>query len=370
MTIPLVDLGLQTAQIATEVDAGFARVIARSGFILGEEVATFEAAFADFCRVPHCIGVGSGTDALEFALRALGIGPGAEVIVPANSFVASAVAVVRAGAVPVLVDVDRSSLLIDVAAVAARIGPATAAVMPVHLYGQMAPMGPLLDLAADAGIAVVEDAAQAHGATQNGRPAGSLGAAAATSFFPGKNLGAFGDGGAVLTASADVAAKVAALRNYGSTVKYDHPEVGFNSRLDTLQAVVLTAKLARLAGWNEERRKAAARYDELLEGVPDVERPVVVDGNEHVWHLYVVRVAQRDEVLKRMHAADIGAGIHYPVPIHLQGAFRDLGHHAGDLPVAEAAAASILSLPLFPGITADQQEQVVDVLARQPPPRR
>lgn len=364
MTIPLVDLALQTAQVAKEVDAGFAEVIGRSAFILGHEVAAFEEAFARFSNVPHCVGVGNGTDALEFALRALGIEPGAEVILPANSFVATAVAVLRAGAVPVLVDVDEDSLLIDVDAVAARIGPATGALMPVHLFGQMAPMSALSDLAAAAGIPVVEDAAQAHGATQNGKSAGSFGAATGTSFFPGKNLGAFGDGGAVLTNSDDVAGKLAALRNYGSTVKYDHPEVGFNSRLDTLQAVVLTAKLRHLPAWNEDRRRAAARYNDLLAGVGAVKCPSVVAGNEHVWHLYVVRVANRNHVLESLHAAGIGAGIHYPVPIHLQGAFRDLGHVPGDLPVAEAAAGAILSLPLFPGIRPDQQEHVVEVLSQ------
>lgn len=364
MMVPLVDLGIQTAQVADEVAIGFAKVIERSAFVLGAEVAAFEEAFASFCEVPYCVGVGNGTDALEFALRALDVRPGTEVILPANSFVATAVAVVRAGAVPVLVDVDPVSLLVQSDAVAERMGPSTGAVIPVHLYGQMAPMSPLLALADEAGVPVIEDAAQAHGATQHGRPAGSFGAATGTSFFPGKNLGAFGDGGAVLTASAEVAAKVAALRNYGSTVKYDHPAVGFNSRLDTLQAVVLTAKLRRLRSWNEERRAAAVRYNDLLEGVTGVGRPSVVDGNQHVWHLYVVQVSRRDEVLKGLHAAGIQAGIHYPVPIHLQGAFRDLGYAPGDLPVTEAAAATILSLPLFPGITPDQQERVVDVLAR------
>jgi dTDP-4-amino-4,6-dideoxygalactose transaminase len=264
----------------------------------------------------------------------------------------------------VLVDCDPRYYLIDVAHVAKRIGPQTKAILPVHLFGQLAPMEPLLALARSAHVAIVEDAAQAQGAKRHGTGAGAFGVAAGTSFYPGKNLGAYGDAGAVLTSSDELAAKVRALRNYGSEVKYHHPEAGFNSRLDTLQAVVLTAKLAHLAAWNETRRHAATRYDELLAEIPDVGRPATLPGNQHVWHLYVVRVPRRDHVLTQLNAAGIGAGIHYPVPIHLQGAFARLGHQRGDFPVAEAAADEILSLPLFPGITPEQQRFITGELRK------
>lgn len=362
--VPLVDVGLQTDEIADEVREGFARVIDRSAFILGEEVAAFEAEFAEFCGVEHCIGVGNGTDALELALRAVGVGTGDDVLLPVNSFVASASAVRRAGATPVLVDVDPHHLLLDVEQAADRCGPRTRAVMPVHLYGQMPPMGAITKLAASAGASVVEDAAQAHGASHHGTRAGAHGAAAATSFYPGKNLGAFGDAGAVLTGSSAVARTVQALRNHGSHTKYEHSETGFNSRLDTLQAVVLSAKLSRLERWNEQRRAAAAIYDALLADVDEVRRPTVAEGNVHVWHLYVVRVAERDDVVRRMSSDGISVGVHYPLPIHMQGAFSDLRHRPGDFPVAETAATEILSLPIYQGITPDQQEQVVGALVR------
>ena len=344
------------------MSAGFARVLERTSFILGAEVAEFEASFARFVGVPHCIGVANGTDALELALRALGIGAGDEVVVPTNSFIASALAVSRAGASPVLVDCDDASLLLDVADVERKLTPRTRALMPVHLFGQVAPMELLAPLTAGRRIAIVEDAAQAQGASRDGRSAGCFGAVAATSFYPGKNLGAYGDAGAVLTASEPIAKRVRALRNYGSEVKYQHPETGFNSRLDTLQAVVLSAKLKRLADWNAARRRAAQRYDEMLVGTPGLTLPTTLPGNQHIWHLYVVRVPRRDEVLARLAAAGIGAGVHYPVPIHLQGAFRHREHRAGDFPVAERAAKEVLSLPIFAEITQSQQERTVAVL--------
>jgi dTDP-4-amino-4,6-dideoxygalactose transaminase len=359
--IPLVDLALQHREIATEVERGFAEVCARSAFVLGAEVARFEEEFARFSGVAHCVGVANGTDALELVLRAIDVGPGDEVVVPANTFAATALAVMRAGATPVLVDCDPVHHLIDVEAVRARLGPRVRAVIPVHLYGQMAAMEELGAVAGAAGVHVVEDAAQAHGATRVRTGPGGFGVAAATSFYPGKNLGAYGDGGAVLTSDA-VATRIRALRNYGSDVKYRHPERGFNSRLDTLQAVVLRAKLARLAAWNDARRTAAYRYDELLGGIPGVTLPATLAGNTHVWHLYVVRVPERDRVLARLAAAGIDAGVHYPVPLHLHGAFAGLGHRAGDFPVAEAAAAAVLSLPIFPGITPAQQERVAAAL--------
>jgi len=357
--IPLVDLKAQHRQIADEVQRGFARVFEDTSFILGREVAAFEEAFARFSGVKHCVGVGNGTDALELALRAVGVGSGDEVVLPTNSFVASALAVLRAGATPVLVDSDPVFHLLDVEQAATRLGRRTRAILAVHLYGQVAPMAELQALAGAAGVLLLEDAAQAQGAKQRGVTAGGFGLAAGTSFYPGKNLGAYGDGGAVLTNSDEVAHKVRALRNHGSEVKYSHPQVGFNSRLDTLQAVVLNAKLSRLSAWNEARRQAARRYDALLAGVASVTVPATRPGNEHIWHLYVVRVPRRDAVFRRLNDAGIGAGIHYPVPIHLQGAFAHLGHRRGDFPVAEKAADEILSLPLFPEITPEQQERVV-----------
>ncbi len=346
------------------MSAGFARVLARTSFILGAEVAEFEASFASFVGVPHCIGVANGTDALELALRALGIGTSDEVVVPTNSFIASALAVSRAGATPVFVDCDDATGLLDVADVERKLTPRTRAIMPVDLFGQVAPMELLAPLVAGRRIAIVEDAAQAQGASRHGHSAGSFGAVAATSFYPGKNLGAYGDAGAVLTASDEIAQRVRALRNYGSEVKYQHPETGFNSRLDTLQAVVLSAKLARLADWNAARRRAAQRYDQLLAGLPGLQLPATLPGNQHVWHLYVVRVPRRDEVLEGLAAAGIGAGVHYPLPIHLQGAYRQRGHRPGDFPVAERAAGEILSLPIFAEITAAQQERTAAVLGQ------
>jgi dTDP-4-amino-4,6-dideoxygalactose transaminase len=306
----------------------------------------------------------NGTDAIEIALRALGVGPGDECIVPANTFIATAEAVSRAGATPVLVDcADDETYLIDTDAVKAAVTPRTRAIIPVHLYGQAAPVERLLPLATRMGIWLVEDAAQAHGACRYGTSAGALGDAAATSFYPGKNLGAYGDAGAALTSSADVAARMRMIRDHGSPRKYEHEVLGVNSRLDTLQAVVLSAKLRRLAGWNAARRAAAARYDELLCGCDAVVRPRTLDGNEHVWHLYTVRVPDRDRVLKELRAAGIGAGIHYPQPIHLTEAFAGLGYEEGAFPVAEGTARGLLSLPLFPEITVAQQERVASVLA-------
>jgi dTDP-4-amino-4,6-dideoxygalactose transaminase len=359
--IPLVDLAAQHAQVADDVAAGWNRVLERTAFILGDDVEEFEREFAAFSDVAHCVGVANGTDALELALRAVGVGPGDEVIVPANTFIATALAVRRVGASLAFVDATDDHL-IDVERAAARVGAGTRAIMPVHLFGQLAPMEAVLELARAHELVVVEDAAQCQGATRHGTAAGAFGAAAGTSFYPGKNLGAYGDAGAVLTRDDGVAAQLRALRNYGSEVKYHHPVVGFNSRLDTLQAVVLRAKLARLADWNAARRAAAARYDERLADVEEVARPVTLPGNEHVWHLYAIRVPRRDTVLERLHADGVMAGVHYPVPVHLQGAFADLGHGPGDFPVTERAADEMISLPLFPEITAEQQDRVVELL--------
>jgi dTDP-4-amino-4,6-dideoxygalactose transaminase len=360
--IPLVDLGAQHKEVAEEVLMGFERVLDDASFIGGSDVTRFEAEFAAYCDRRNVIGVANGTDAIELALRGLGVGPGDEVIVPANTFIATAEAVVRAGADVTLADCDEDFLLVDPDSVAERVGHRTAAIVAVDLYGQMAPLERVADLAARRGLVVVEDAAQSQGATRHGRPIGSGVHAGATSFYPGKNLGAYGDAGAVLTDDDALATAIRAIANHGGTVKYEHRLMGCNSRLDTLQAVVLRAKLARLDGWNEARRQAARRYVELLSAAPSVSVPAVAPGNVPVWHLFVVRVPERDRVMAGLHAAGIGAGIHYPQPVHLTGAFAHLGHGPGDFPVAEAAAAEILTLPLHPHITPDQQARVVDTL--------
>ncbi|GIJ27059.1 glutamine--scyllo-inositol aminotransferase [Micromonospora qiuiae] len=364
--IPLVDLAAAHCEIAEEVEAGFKRVIAETAFVGGAEVAAFEREYAAFSGVPHCVGVANGTDGLELALRAVGVGPGTEVILPANTFIATAEAVARAGARPVLVDCDLRSYLIDVDAALAAITPATRAIVPVHLYGQLAPVERLRAGLAGRDIAVVEDAAQCQGATRHGRAAGADGIAA-TSFYPGKNLGAYGDAGAVVTADAGLATAVRRLGSHGGLRRYAHDVVGVNSRLDGLQAVVLRAKLARLAAWNTSRRAAAARYHALLESV-EVLRPTVLPGNEHVWHVYCVRVPgdgtpdRRDRVLARLTAAGVGAAIHYPVPVHRTPAFAGLGYAEGAFPNAERIAPELLSLPVYPQLTEKQQERIVATL--------
>jgi dTDP-4-amino-4,6-dideoxygalactose transaminase len=361
VNIPLVDLRWQHEEIADEIAAAMNDVMISTAFIQGPQVGEFEGAFAAFCEVRHCIGVASGTDALEMAVRGLGLGDGDEVIVPANSFIASALGVLRAGAGVKLVDCDPDSYLIDVGEVDRAMSPKVKAIMPVHLFGQTAAVE---KLSAIVDVPIIEDGAQSQGATRHGKPSGSLGRVGATSFYPGKNIGAYGDAGAVLTNDDDLAQLVRNLGNWGSPEKYHHPVVGFNSRLDTIQAVVLTAKLARLAEWNKMRRVAAERYHQLLRERGRILPPTVLEGNEHVWHLYVIRVPHRDDVASSMRAVGVGVGIHYPIPMHLQGALSFLGHRKGDFPHAEKAAAEMLSLPMFPGITAEQQEAVIEALDR------
>lgn len=360
--VPLVDLGWQHRQVADEVAEGWAAVLARTAFVGGAAVKEFEQAYADYTGAAHCIGVGNGTDAIEMALRALGVGHGDECVLPANTFIATAEAVARTGATVVLADCDEATALLDPAAAGAAVTSRTKAILPVHLYGQAAPVEAIRAAVGD--VPIVEDAAQSQGARRGGEPTGTLGVLAATSFYPGKNLGAYGDAGAVLTSDPDLATAVRLLGEHGSPRKYEHTVVGFNSRMDALQAVVLSTKLRRLDEWNALRRAAADRYAALLADVDGVVAPVTAEGNEHVWHLYVVRVAERDRVLADLHAAGIGAGIHYPTPVHLTGAFADLGLAEGSFPASETLAGEILSLPLFPGITEAQQERVVEVLAK------
>ena len=363
LSVPLVDLGYQHRLIADDLAREWQDIIDSNGFIGGSLVTRFEDAFARSCDVPHCIGVANGTDAIELCLRAAGVGPGDEVILPTNSFVATAFAAIRSGAHPVLVDVDDLTLLVDPDDVARVVSEKTRAVIPVHLFGQLAPVE-LVKEVIGPHITMIEDAAQAQGATRFGQAAGSFGEAAAMSFYPSKNLGAYGDAGCVLTRSAEFARRVRELRNHGGESKNVHTSVGFNSRLDPLQAAVLVTKLRHLVQWNEERRAAAALYDELLEPYPEVRHVPTLTENEHVWYVYVVRVNDRDAVLDKLNRSGIGAAVHYPTPIHLLEPFKALGYCEGDLPTAEAAANEVLSLPLSPGITAQQQQRVVAELAR------
>ncbi len=363
MSIPLVDLGAQFREIADEVRPAIDDVLASTAFIGGPQVTAFEREYAAFTGARHCVGVANGTDALEMALRAVGVSWGDEVLIPANTFIATAEAVLRIGAVPVFVDVEPQTLLLDVKRLSDALTPRTKAVVPVHLFGQTAPVEQIMEIAGEHGIAVVEDAAQSQGARRHGRASGTLGHIAATSFYPGKNLGAAGDAGAVTTDDDELARRVRLLGAHGSERKYDHETLGFNSRLDTIQAVVLSAKLRRLEAWNGMRRDAAARYSALLSELSDVVLPVTAEGNEHVWHLYVVRLPERDHVLSQLQANGVGAGVHYPVPAHLAGALQHLGLGLGSFPAAEEAADEILSLPLYPQITASQQLRVVEVLA-------
>jgi dTDP-4-amino-4,6-dideoxygalactose transaminase len=360
--IPLVDLGWQLDQIQDELWLSLASVIDQGSFVLGEQVRLFEREYARFIGVDHCIGVANGTDALELALRAGGVGPGDEVILPTNSFFATAAAVRRAGANPVLVDCLEDAL-ICADAVQDAITDRTRAIIPVHLYGQMANMHALRALALHHDLIIVEDSAQAQGASRSGLNAGACSDAAATSFYPSKNLGAMGDAGAVTSSNSELASRILALRNYGSPQKYVHSSYGFNSRLDTIQAAVLRLKLRHLAEWNALRRRAADVYCSLLSDLSErVALPIVHDPDGHVWHLYVVRVAERDSVLQFMQAHGVEAGIHYPIPIHLQDAFRQPSHPNRGYPTAEALAMQSLSLPIFPGISGSQQERVVATL--------
>lgn len=360
--VPFQDLPLQTAALRAELDPAIDRVLKHCGFIHGKECAEFEAAFAAFTGAKHAIGLGSGTDALQFICRGLNIGPGDEVITVANSFIASAEAVSYAGAKPVLVDCRLDDYLIDPAAIAAAITPRTKAVLPVHLYGQPANMDEIAKLCAKHGLHLLEDAAQAHGATlKDGRACGTLGVAAGFSFYPGKNLGAFGDAGAVTTSDAALDKQLRLLRSWGSVVKYHHEIQGYNSRLDTLQAAILSVKLKRLAGWNEARAKVAGWYRENLRDCAGVVLPAEAAWcGRHVYHLFVVRFPghDRDVVAKKLADAGIQTVVHYPIPIHLQKAYAEMGLKAGAFPNAETAARSILSLPMFPEMTRDQCDYV------------
>lgn len=365
MTVPFLDLRAQYAELKEELRPHLDRVLDTSTYILGPYAEQFEQAFAQFLGVRHVIGVANGTDALLLSLKALGLGPGDEVITAANSFVATAEAIAHCGARPIFVDVEPETLTIDVAQVDAAISPRTKAIIPVHLYGQPADMASLGTIARTRGIPILEDAAQAHGASVEGRPVGGFGAAACFSFYPGKNLGAYGDAGAVATDRDDLAGTLRKLRDHGSEKKYAHDLIGFNSRLDGLQAAVLLVKLNRLRQWNERRLAHAALYSDLLSGVADVKTPTVRTGATHVFHLYVIRVPaeHRDGLRGYLQERGIATGIHYPVPLHLTPAFAALGYRPGTFPVAEQSARTVLSLPMFPELRREQIVYVAEQVA-------
>jgi dTDP-4-amino-4,6-dideoxygalactose transaminase len=361
--VPFVDLAAQYAAISSEIGAAMDRVLRRTDFVLGDEVGLFEEEFAEYCEAGYAVGVDSGTSALELALRAFGIGPGDEVITVANTFIATVLAISCAGATPVLVDVDRATSNLDVAQVARAITSRTRAIIPVHLYGQPADMDPILALARRHGIVVVEDACQAHGARYHGRRVGSLGDAAAFSFYPAKNLGAYGDAGAVVTNDAQVAEAVRMLRNYGQREKYHHLLRGYNRRLDSLQAAVLRAKLGHLDAWNAARRECAARYRGFLARSEAIV-PREPAYAESVHHLYVVQVADRDGLRAHLQERGVSTGIHYPIPIHLQPAYADLGYPKGSFPVTEELSRQILSLPMYAELPPEAIEHVASEITR------
>ncbi len=358
MNVPFVDLKAQYHTLRNDIDNAMQRVIERTAFIMGDEVAQFEQAFADYCGVAYGVGVDSGTSALEMALRAHDIGEGDEVIIPANTFIASALAISYCGATPVLVDIDPDTYMMDTALVADAITERTAAIMPVHLYGHAVDMDAILALAIQHDLVVIEDASQAHGALYKGRRVGSFGHTAAFSLYPAKNLGAFGDAGVLVTDDPAIAEKLRLLRNYGSTKKYHHDMIGYNHRLDTLQAAVLCAKLPYLDAWGKARRAHAAQYAAQLADTPLV-LPKSAETVSPVHHVYVVRTAWRDELQAYLKERGIGTVIHYPIPIHLQPAYAELGYEAGDFPVTERYAREILSLPMFAELTDEQIDAVV-----------
>lgn len=360
--IPFLDVGATYRELQPELDAAYRRVMDRGWFILGQEVTAFEEEFAAYCEVEHCIGVGNGLDALSLVLRAMDIGPGDEVIVPGNTFIATWLAVTQVGATPVAVDPDAATYNLDPDLLQSALSSRTRAVIPVHLYGQPAEMKPLLAFAEAHGLAVVEDAAQAHGATCNSRRVGGLGHAACFSFYPGKNLGCFGDGGAITTCDAELADRLRQLRNYGSPRKYQHDLLGVNSRLDDLQAAFLRVKLARLDDWNDRRRDLAKCYCERLAGVPGVAIPRVATGSEPVWHLLVIRHPRRDALRLHLRNCGIEAMVHYPTPPHRCGAYAQGGWKGAELPVTDQLAREVLSLPMGPHLSEEAVNAVCDAV--------
>ena len=360
MSVPFVDLQTQAAGLHDELQKRIAGVMRRCDFILGSETAAFETAFAEFVGTEFAVGVGSGLDALRLALLALEIGPGDEVILPANTYIATALAVSNVGAKPVLVDCDRSTFNIDVNKIEAAITTRTKAIIPVHLMGQPAQMDRILEIAQRHNLQIVEDAAQAHGATLHDQTCGSIGTLGCFSFYPGKNLGAFGDGGIVTTNDASLAERLRVLRNYGQSVKYHHVEQGVSSRLDTMQAAVLNVKLDYLPKWNRARQAHAQAYRMLLEGVGDLVFQDEVARSSHVYHLLLIQTQNRDDLQHWLGQRGIQSGVHYPIPIHLQKAYSDLNYSQGDFPHAEYLADNMLSLPMYPELHPEMIEHVTE----------
>lgn len=361
--IPFLDLKAQYHQIKPEVDAALARAIESTQFVLGPEVAAFEDRFAAYCNIDHCRAVCSGTAALHLALLAAGIGAGDEVITVSMTFVATTAAVLYSGAKPVFVDVDPVTWTMDPALIEAAITPRTKAILPVHLHGLMADMDPILAIARRHGLVVIEDAAQAHGAEYKGRRAGSIGDLGCFSFYPGKNLGAYGEGGAVVTNQPELARRISLLRDWGQETKYNHVVAGYNYRMDGIQGAVLNVKMNHIESWTEARRSVAAQYGQLLSNVQIV-RPRPPSHCRHVYHVYAVCLQRRDETLKALQDEGIGVGIHYPVPVHLQKAYADLGYRAGDFPVTEKLANQFLSLPIYPELRPEQIAEIVTQLEK------
>lgn len=368
--VPFVDLRGQNQRLQAEIETAIAKVIKRGDFILGKAVTEFENAFAQECGVEYGVGVASGTEAIALGLKACGIGAGDEVIIPANTFIATVIGVIKAGANPILVDCEEDTALIDLQAAAKAVTSKTKAIIPVHLYGQMVSPPQLLDFAASHNLTIFEDAAQAHLASREGYIAGSVGKAAAFSFYPSKNLGAFGNGGMLVTSDGKIAEKMRCLRNYGAPQKYLHTELGTNSRLDTIQAAILKVKLPHLVEWNKSRNIAAQQYNRELkplepQGITPLKNQ---SGIGHVYHLYVIRVApecslNRDRISEKLAAVGIQTGIHYPIACHLQPAYSYLGYKLGDFPHTEALSREILSLPMYPGLSHNQIKLVVSELA-------
>lgn len=356
--IPYLDLKAQLKPLRAEIDAAIARTIDNCSFCLGPDVAQFEKDFARFCGVQHTVAFNSGTSALHVAMKLLNLGPGDEVITTPFTFVATSWAISYVGATPVYVDIDDATFNLDPRLLEKAITPRTKAVVPVHLYGQPFDAGTIGEICRKHGLPLVEDAAQSHGAKYRGKTVGAFGAMACFSFYPGKNLGACGEGGALVTNSPEYAQRARSLREHGSSVRYYHDEVGFNYRMEGIQGAVLAIKLKHLEHWTQERRRVARRYTELLADTP-LQLPRQADFAESVWHLYVVRHPRRDELKKHLDANAIGCALHYPLPLHLQKCYASLGYHAGDLPVAERAGRECLSLPIYPELTDDQIHRVV-----------
>ena len=359
--IPLVDLQAQYRSIRPEIDSALQQVLDDAQFALGPAVAGFESAFARYCGAAEAVGVNSGTSALHLALLAAGVKPGDEVITTPFTFVATVAAIEYAGARPVLVDIDPTYYTMDPSRIERAITPRTKAIVPVHLYGQAADMEPILEIAKRRGVVVIEDACQAHGAEYRGRRCGSMGLLGCFSFYPGKNLGAYGEGGAVVTDDRALAGRIRTLRSWGEDTRYTHTHRGFNYRMDGIQGAVLGVKLRHLEAWTEARRAHALTYARHLEGTPAL-APSVREGTRHVYHLYVVKVPGRDAVRAMLAESGIQTGVHYPIPLHLQPAYRDLGYGPGDFPVAEHLASDVLSLPMFPELTDAQIERIAGVI--------